>query len=154
MDLKDEFYLGRDWIFNNLNFSAARRGVSVFETTIRELGGLLSAYEFSKDKIFLDKAEELAALLLPAFNTEFGLPLTTIELATGRASTPSWTQGSAILSEIGTLQLEFLYLAYHTKNNTYAKLVRYFQVFADWSKKLDPVFQLLLIYCLYFFISL
>ena len=32
------------------------RDVNLFETTIRVLGGLLSAYHLSKDEIFLDKA--------------------------------------------------------------------------------------------------
>ena len=32
----------------------------------------------------------------------------------------SWTGGASILSEIGTLQLEFLYLAYHTNKPNYA----------------------------------
>lgn len=126
MDFKDEFAEARDWVAEHLDFSGSRRGVSLFETTIRELGGLLSAYEFSRDRMFLDKAEDLGQRLLRGFESESGLPYTTIELATGRASSPSWTQGAAILSEMGTLQLEFLYLAYHTKNSTYAKLVRFF----------------------------
>ena len=33
--------------------------VSFFETSIRALGGLLSAYELSKEKVFLDKALDL-----------------------------------------------------------------------------------------------
>lgn len=51
--------------------------LSVFETTIRYIGGLLSAYELSdhpnKD-ILLRKAEELAIALLPAFDTPYGIP--------------------------------------------------------------------------------
>lgn len=51
--------------------------LSVFETTIRYIGGLLSAYELSnhpnKD-ILLRKAEELAIALLPAFDTPHGIP--------------------------------------------------------------------------------
>lgn len=50
--------------------------ISVFESTIRYLGGLLSAYELSDGKypILLDKAEQLAQTLLPAFDTPSGLP--------------------------------------------------------------------------------
>ena len=33
--------------------------MSVFETTIRALGGLLSAYDLSGDAVFLLKAEDL-----------------------------------------------------------------------------------------------
>ncbi|CAN0577803.1 unnamed protein product, partial [Ectocarpus sp. 12 AP-2014] len=68
MGMKDEFYRARDWVKNKLTFSHASE-VSVFETTIRELGGLLSAFDLSKDEIFKTKAIELADLLLPAFDT-------------------------------------------------------------------------------------
>ena len=44
------------------------------QTTIRELGGLLSAFDLSGDQVFLKKAIELADLLMPAFNTESGIP--------------------------------------------------------------------------------
>ena len=43
------------------------------QTTIRELGGLLSAYDLSGDKVFLDKARELGDLLMPAFDTPTGI---------------------------------------------------------------------------------
>ena len=48
--------------------------VSVFETTIRSLGGLVSMYELTNDKMFLDKAEELGKKLSNAFNSPTGLP--------------------------------------------------------------------------------
>lgn len=41
----------------------------------------------------------------------------------------SWTGGASILSEIGTLQLEFLYLAYHTNKPNYAIKVCFFYSF-------------------------
>ncbi len=40
----------------------------MFETTIRVVGGLLGAHELSGDKLFLDKALELADRMLIAFN--------------------------------------------------------------------------------------
>ncbi len=45
------------------------------------MGGLLSAFELSKDKVFLEKADDLGERFLPAFNTPSGLPRTTINLA-------------------------------------------------------------------------
>ena len=119
MDMKDEFQLGRDWVAESLNFDK-NINISFFETVIRELGGLLSAYEFSKDKVFLDKAEILAEKLLKAFNTPYGIPYASVNLMSGNGASPGWTGGSSILSEIGTVQLEFLYLAYHTNNPKYA----------------------------------
>lgn len=46
----------RAQVADHLSF-AKPRSVSFFETTIRALGGLLAAYELSKDKVFLDKAD-------------------------------------------------------------------------------------------------
>lgn len=47
MGLKEEFQEARDWIEQHLHFNK-HATVSVFETTIRVLGGLLSAYDLSK----------------------------------------------------------------------------------------------------------
>jgi mannosyl-oligosaccharide alpha-1,2-mannosidase len=46
--------------------------VSVFETNIRYVGGLLTAYSFTGDEIFKEKAAHIADRLLPAFNTPSG----------------------------------------------------------------------------------
>ena len=63
-----------------LSLSFQDINTSVFETTIRELGGLLSAYELDGDVIFLQKATQLADRLLCAFNTPTGIPHTTVNL--------------------------------------------------------------------------
>jgi endoplasmic reticulum Man9GlcNAc2 1,2-alpha-mannosidase len=58
MNLKEEFAEARDWVSTKLKLDV-NRDVNLFETTIRVLGGLLSTYHLSKDKLFLDKAEDL-----------------------------------------------------------------------------------------------
>jgi len=45
-----------------------------FETVIRYLGGLMSAYALSKEPLLLEKADELARVLSPAFDSATGLP--------------------------------------------------------------------------------
>ena len=45
-----------------------------FETVIRYVGGLLSAYALSREEILLERADDLATLLSPAFDTPSGLP--------------------------------------------------------------------------------
>ena len=45
-----------------------------FETVIRYLGGLMSAYALSNEPILLEKADELAHALSPVFNTSSGFP--------------------------------------------------------------------------------
>ena len=49
-----------------------KKDVSVFETTIRIVGGLLSAHQLSGDQLFADKAEELMHRLMHAFSTPSG----------------------------------------------------------------------------------
>jgi hypothetical protein len=71
MDMKDEFWRARDFVRDHLSFDINRL-VSTFETNIRDLGGLLSAYEFSGDRAFLDKAKDLGDRLFPIFNTPSG----------------------------------------------------------------------------------
>ena len=39
-----------------MSFANEKQDVNLFETTIRVLGGLLSAYHLSNDTLFLDKA--------------------------------------------------------------------------------------------------
>ncbi|KAL5052340.1 hypothetical protein RYX36_033022 [Vicia faba] len=78
------------WVANSLDFNKDY-DASVFETTIRVVGGLLSTYDLSGDKIFLDKARDIADRLLPAWNTPSGIPYNIINLSHGRAHNPGWT---------------------------------------------------------------
>lgn len=55
MNLAEEFQQARDWVANSLTFEK-NIDVNLFETTIRVLGGLLSAYHLSQDDLFLKKA--------------------------------------------------------------------------------------------------
>eukprot|EP01120_Amphizonella_sp_Union-15-10_P009005 TRINITY_DN3329_c0_g1_i2.p1 TRINITY_DN3329_c0_g1~~TRINITY_DN3329_c0_g1_i2.p1 ORF type:complete len:414 (+),score=58.25 TRINITY_DN3329_c0_g1_i2:334-1575(+) len=122
MGLDKHFKRARNWIEKNLKWDKSVT-VSVFETNIRYLGGLLSAFDLTKDKLFLDKAEELAIKLLPAFNTQTGIPRPRINLYSGLASFHDWAGSSSILSEIGTMQMEFAYLSHHTNKSIYAEKV-------------------------------
>jgi hypothetical protein len=108
MGMEDEFDEGRAWLAKHLNFSSVVGDVSVFETTIRAVGGMLSAYDLSHDPTFLGKAKDLvdrcwthvwlfvcrdvlpASLwllvrivrLMPAFETRSGIPKSKIDLQT------------------------------------------------------------------------
>ncbi|CRK34296.1 hypothetical protein BN1723_003998, partial [Verticillium longisporum] len=48
--------------------------INMFETTIRHLGGLLSAYDLSSEPVLLAKATELGDMLYAGFDTENGMP--------------------------------------------------------------------------------
>jgi hypothetical protein len=83
MGMKDEYNEAKEWIEKDLSFDHAGT-VSVFETTIRELGGLLAAYDIAYDKIYLEKAKQLGDKLLPAFHTYTGIPTSHVNFETGR----------------------------------------------------------------------
>ena len=72
MNMTEEFERGRNWVQNNLDLSLVNSEMSVFETVIRFVGGLLSAFAFTKDQMFLEKAKHVADRMLPAFNTKTG----------------------------------------------------------------------------------
>ncbi|KAK4375339.1 hypothetical protein RND71_006016 [Anisodus tanguticus] len=78
------------WVANSLDFNK-NYDASVFETTIRVVGGLLSAYDLSGDKLFLDKAQDIADRLLPAWNTPNGILYNNINLSHGNPHNPRWT---------------------------------------------------------------
>eukprot|EP00466_Bigelowiella_natans_P001273 jgi/Bigna1/54798/estExt_Genewise1Plus.C_430058 len=121
MGLKDKFNKGVEWVRDSCVFG--RQEVSVFETTIRALGGLLAAYHLSQEKILLQKAEELALKMEPAFDTPTGFPKSTVRLSTGESWCPSWSHNSASFSEVTSLYLEWNYLSQATNNPRFTKRV-------------------------------
>ncbi len=72
MDLKAEFATAKDWLATSFHFAATENEVSVFETVIRYVGGLLTVYAMTGDELFLNKSLEVAEALLPAYATETG----------------------------------------------------------------------------------
>ncbi|MDO7841726.1 glycoside hydrolase family 47 protein [Sphingomonas immobilis] len=87
MGLDSRFQDGVDWVKANLDFDVDGV-VSVFETSIRLLGGLLSAHHACGDPVLLAKARDLADRLLPAFDTPTGMPYRKINLRTHASSEP------------------------------------------------------------------
>mmetsp|Transcript_6421 Transcript_6421/g.19429 ORF Transcript_6421/g.19429 Transcript_6421/m.19429 type:complete len:490 (+) Transcript_6421:245-1714(+) len=104
MGLKSRFEQARDWVVNEFNVDKVGQ-VSIFETTIRALGGLLSAYELSGDEVFLRKAEELGYRLSSAFRGST-MPHPECTLS-GMVCPTTWRGEQTFLAEVGTLQLEF-----------------------------------------------
>jgi len=121
MNLKEEFGEARSWVEGNLNFDI-NKDVNLFETTIRVLGGLLSTYHISKDRLFLDKAVDLADRLMSAFDTPSGIPFSDVNLHTRRGHAPKWSPDSST-SEVTTVQLEFRDLSRATGNTQYEEAI-------------------------------
>lgn len=78
MGMEDEFQQAVLAV-GGIDFTTSiRNDIPLFETTIRYLGGLLSAYDLSgsKYRVLLDKAVELADVLMGAFDTPNRMPVT------------------------------------------------------------------------------
>ena len=120
MGLKEEFARAADWVEHKLSFDPDYGTTSLFETNIRIVGGLLSAYYLSGDRMFLGRAQELADRLLPAFNTG-QLDVTfdnDIDITTGRHQK---SLGKTV-AHWGTIQMEFLALSRETGDPKYWEL--------------------------------
>jgi endoplasmic reticulum Man9GlcNAc2 1,2-alpha-mannosidase len=119
MNLTSEVTRARKWIETSLNWDQDK-DVSVFETTIRMLGGLLSAHYLSgNDDLYLDNAVDLADRLLGGFESPTGIPYASLNLKR-RTGVKSHTDGgSSTTAEVSTVQLEFKYLAKLTGETLY-----------------------------------
>lgn len=104
-----EFEKSVNWIIDNLSFDI-NLPVSVFETNIRVLGGLLSAHLAATRVIpgynggLLDLATDIAERLLPAFDTPTGIPYGTVNL---RYGVPEGETPVTCTASSGTFSIEF-----------------------------------------------
>ncbi|CAN1310124.1 Alpha-mannosidase I MNS4 [Linum perenne] len=128
---KDRFTSSVDWIGKNLRFDI-NKTVSVFETSIRVLGGLLSAHLIasdyatgmripSYDNQLLNLAEDLGRRMLPAFDTPTGIPFGSVNLLHGvdeHESKITSTAGG------GTLTLEFGVLSQLTDDPIFEQVTK------------------------------
>ncbi|XP_055909813.1 mannosyl-oligosaccharide alpha-1,2-mannosidase IA isoform X3 [Eupeodes corollae] len=125
MGLEKEYREGRDWIERKFSLDNISADLSVFETNIRFVGGLLTLYAFTGDPMYKEKAQHIADKLLPAFQTPTGIPYALVNVKTGMSKNYGWASGgSSILSEFGTLHLEFSYLSDITGNPLYRERVQ------------------------------
>lgn len=121
MDLREDFSIAVDEI-KKIDFTtSARDKIPVFETAIRYLGGLLGAYDISGHKYtaLLDKAVELADILIGAFDTPNRMPMLFYKWAPEAVSQPHLADSEAVLAEIGSLSIEFTRLAQLTREDKY-----------------------------------
>ncbi|KAI9283375.1 glycoside hydrolase [Sporodiniella umbellata] len=115
MGLDDDYNRAVEHI-RAVNWSKSSTPSKTFETNIRYLGGLLSAYDLKQDQILLDKAVELAEkVIMPAFDTPNRMPAAYVDVETGKP-----LEGNVIvLAEFGSLQLELVRLSQLTGNEKY-----------------------------------
>ncbi|XP_050074495.1 mannosyl-oligosaccharide alpha-1,2-mannosidase IA [Anopheles maculipalpis] len=125
MGLHKEFDEGREWVERKFTLENVDAELSVFETNIRFIGGFLTCYAFTGDRMFLEKARYVADKLLPAFQTPTGIPYALVNVHNGVSKNYGWASGgSSILSEFGTLHMEFAYLSDISGDSVYRERVQ------------------------------
>lgn len=121
--LKDEFDEAAK-AAKNIDFTYTNKDrIPVFETTIRYLGGLIAAYDVSGGasggySFLLDKAVELAEVLMGIFDTPNRMPLLYYNWRPEHTSQPRRATGAG-MAELATLSMEFTRLAQLTAQHKY-----------------------------------
>ena len=137
MDMKDEFNEAVATL-NGTDFTITARGeIPLFETTIRYLGGLLGAYDISggTKKILVRKAVELAEVLMGAFDTPNRMPQTFYQWRPTFTTQPHRAGTRVVLSELGSLSVEFTRLAQITgEAKYYDAIARITDALEAWQK--------------------
>ncbi|KAJ9270640.1 CAZyme family GH47 [Paecilomyces variotii] len=159
MNLTSRVQDARRWIHTSLQYNQDH-DVNTFETTIRMLGGLLSAHYLSTkypdlapirdddegspgEDLYIEKATDLADRLLGAFDSTSGVPYASVNLNTSRGIPSHADGGASSTAEATSVQLEFKYLAKLTGEAEYWKTVeKVMQVVDDQQRKdgLLPIF--------------
>ncbi|KAF8663869.1 hypothetical protein HU200_055204 [Digitaria exilis] len=138
---KENFGAAVEWVGKNVRFDI-NKTVSVFETNIRILGGLLSAHLMASDYAtgmriqsyddqLLHLAADLAQRLLPAFDTPTGIPFGSVNLMYGVDENESKITSTA---GGGTLTLEFGILSRLTNNTVFERVTKK-SVRGIWSRR-------------------
>ncbi|KAL1844297.1 hypothetical protein VTJ49DRAFT_2354 [Mycothermus thermophilus] len=135
MNLTSRLTHAREWLSKSLTWDQDQ-DVNTFETTIRMLGGLLSAHYLSTEfpnlapipdddpgspgeDLYLEKAKDLADRLMSAFDSPSGVPFASVNLAQYKGIPSHADMGASSTAETTTLQLEFKYLAKLTGEKEY-----------------------------------
>ncbi|KAL5611994.1 hypothetical protein BROUX41_000443 [Berkeleyomyces rouxiae] len=148
MGLKEEFDEAAKAL-KNIDFTyTSRDAIPVFETIIRYLGGLLAAFDVSGGAdgdypILLEKAVELAEILMGVFDTPNRMPITYYQWKPNAASQPHRAQVGSV-AELGSMTMEFTRLAQLTGEQKYydaiARIVNEFEGLQDRGTVIDGLF--------------
>ncbi|KAB5518691.1 glycosyl hydrolase family 47-domain-containing protein [Coniochaeta sp. 2T2.1] len=126
-----------------------RTDIPVFETIIRYLGGLLAAYDVSgghngRYKVLLDKALELAEILMGVFDTPNRMPVLYYNWKPDYANQPHRASSGSSVAELGSMSMEFTRLAQLTgEDRFYDAVARITDAFEEWQQRgtaLDGIF--------------
>ncbi|CAI7633309.1 unnamed protein product [Penicillium bialowiezense] len=157
MNLTSKVHRARQWISTSLQYDQDRE-VNLFETSIRMLGGLLSAHHLSTqypnlaplndddfgaagEDLYIEKATDLAERLLGAFDSPSGIPWSNVNLNTSEGVVVHFDEGATSISEAGSVQLEFKYLAKLTGEAEYWEVVEKAMKLVDYQEPQDGLVQ-------------
>ncbi|KAI9848721.1 MAG: mannosyl-oligosaccharide alpha-1,2-mannosidase [Sclerophora amabilis] len=148
MNLTSQLIHAREWISTTLDYDQDQ-DVNTFETTIRMLGGLLSAHYLSTtypdmapltddnegapgEDLYVEKASDLANRLLGAYDSDSGVPFASVNLQKSSGIPSHDDGGASSTAEATSLQLEMKYLAKLTgEKNYWDKVEKVMQVIDD-----------------------
>lgn len=159
MNLSSEVRHARQWISTSLQYNQDH-DVNTFETTIRMLGGLLSAHYLSTkfpdlapiadddvgakgEDLYIEKAADLADRLMGAFESPTGIPFSSVNLNKSEGLRSHADGGAASTAEATSIQLEFKYLAKLTGEAEYWRIAEKVMQAVDDQKPEDglvPIF--------------
>lgn len=125
MNMTSEFDAGVEAV-KAIDFTTTpyRVDIPVFETIIRYLGGLLGAYDVTGGheggyKVLLDKAVELAEILMSVFDTPNRMPVLYYQWKPEYNVSPKKASTSSGVAELGSMGMEFTRLAQLTGEDKY-----------------------------------
>ena len=104
LGLEKEFAEATEYIRSSMHFNLNHYN-SFFETNIRMVGGLLSGYALSNNRVYMEKAKDLGDRLMKAYKTSDVFNRPNVNLATGEGSI---AEKRISLAEIATNYLEFV----------------------------------------------
>ncbi len=113
MGLTQEAKEIEQYVIDSLDFNIDI-DAKIFEVNIRILGGLLSMYDLSGNKLILDKAQDFADRMMPAFDSPTGIPYYWVNLKTGEV------KGNQVnVAEAASYTFEMGILSYYTQDTKY-----------------------------------
>jgi hypothetical protein len=148
MNLTSRLSHARKWMTTKLDYEQDK-DVNTFETTIRMLGGLLSAHYLSTtfpdmaplaeddegtpgEDLYLETAKDLADRIIGAFESSSGIPYASFNLKTLQGIPSHDDAGASSTAEAATLQLELKYMTKLTGETLYwEKAEKVMQVIDD-----------------------
>ncbi|KAK1991905.1 family 47 glycosyl hydrolase [Colletotrichum falcatum] len=114
MNLTEPLAEARRWLHRSLTWNQDQ-DINTFETTIRMMGGLLSAHYLSKrlphvasrrDSVYLSKAIDLADRLLVAFDSSSGIPYASVNIGKREGNEIYWQRAERVMKVLDDQKME------------------------------------------------